>query len=351
MKILVTGATGFIGRHLAALLHRMGHQLVLPTRGSSAGGNGHSATLGGHSATLGDHSATLEGHSAAPKLRTEAGALPLWPIADMNDEQAWLAALEGVDVVVHLAGRAHVLQEQGDATALFHAANVALPLMLARLAAQSGVRRFVFVSSIGVMGPARATPFRVDDEPAPRELYAKSKWAAEQALKPLCAEHALALTIVRPPLVYGPAAPGNFGRLLKLAALPLPLPLGAVHNQRSFVSVQNLVDLLARCCEHPGAVGQTFLVSDGEDISTSALLRQLRQLQGKPAWLIPLPLPLLSLLCRVSGQAALQEKLLDSLQIDQQHTCQSLAWQPPLSVAQGLALAVKGAPAVTPVNR
>lgn len=311
MKIMITGATGFIGRHLAALTHQQGHQLVLPSRGNAK---------------------TLDAGSAV---------LPLWPISDFQSEAAWLAALDGVEVLVHLAGRAHVLNEgSADPAALFHSANVELPLLLAKLAAQRGVRRFVFVSSIGVMGKARSRPFSSKDEPAPCELYAQSKWAAEQALQQLCAELQLELTIVRPPLVYGPAAPGNFGRLVKLAALPLPLPLGAVHNQRSFVSVQNLADLLLCCCEHPAAAGQTFLVSDGDDISTTALLRKLRQLMGKPAWLVPFPVNWLGRLCRLLGQANMQEKLLDSLQIDQQHTCQTLNWQPPLSVDAGLKLAV-----------
>lgn len=311
MNILVTGASGFIGRHLIALLHQAGHQLVLPVRG--------------------------------PQRYLSAGdaQLPCVQIADMTDEHAWQQLLAGVEVVVHLAGRAHVLAETNeDPAPLFHAANVELPLRIARIAAHVGVRHFVFVSSIGVMGAARAQPFSADDMPQPRELYARSKWTAEQALQSMCRESSMTLCIVRPPLVYGPAAPGNFGKLLKLAALPVPLPLGAVDNQRSFVSVQNLADLLQRCCEHPAAAGQTFLVSDGEDISTSALLRQLRQLQGKPAWLVPVPLSWLRWLCRITGRQQLQEKLLDSLQVDQTHTCQTLAWQPPWSLQASLKAAV-----------
>lgn len=307
MKILLTGANGFIGRHLVPLLQSQGHHLVLPVR--------------------------------HPGL-TIAGATTQY-LNDFSDDSQWAMLLQDVDVIIHLAGRAHVMKEDcGDPSTLFQQANVDFPLRLAKIAVSCQVKRLVFVSSIGVMGPARTTPFSNRDLPAPAELYAGSKWQAEQALTTLSEQCGLELVIVRPPLVYGPDAPGNFGRLLRLAKLPLPLPLGAVHNQRSFISVQNLADFLSRCAVHVQAAGQTFLICDGQDISTTQLLLTVRRLLGRPAWLLPVPTSWLRWICQLLGASAIQQKLLDSLQIDQRHTTELLQWQPPLSVSEGLAQAV-----------
>ncbi|WP_430456086.1 NAD-dependent epimerase/dehydratase family protein [Rheinheimera sp.] len=307
MKILLTGANGFIGRHLVPLLQSQGHQLVLPVR--------------------------------HPGLKIAGTATQY--LNDFSDDNQWAILLQGVDVMIHLAGRAHVMKEdRGDPATLFQQANVDFPLRLAKIAVSCQVKRLVFVSSIGVMGPARTTPFSCQDQPAPVELYARSKWQAEQALTALSQQYGLELVIVRPPLVYGPNAPGNFGRLLRLAKLPLPLPLGAVHNQRSFVSVQNLADFLGRCAVHLNAAGQTFLVCDGQDISTTQLLLTVRRLLGRPAWLLPVPVRWLRWCCQYLGATAIQQKLLDSLQIEQRHTTELLQWQPPLTVMEGLAQAV-----------
>jgi nucleoside-diphosphate-sugar epimerase len=307
MKILLTGANGFIGRHLVQYLAVQGHELVLPVRHQSL---------------------SIAGHATCY-------------LQDFNDTAAWSALLQGVDVVIHLAGRAHVLKEEhGDPTQLFQQANVDFPLQLARIAAANQVRRMVFVSSIGVMGPAKSQPFSIADDPMPVEPYAKSKWQAEQVLTSFSQQHGLELVIVRPPLVYGPDAPGNFGRLLALAKLPLPLPFGAVHNQRSFISVQNMADVLSRCAEHPSAAGQTFLVCDGQDLSTAELLKIVRQHLGRPVWLLPVPVRWLRWLFQRLGVAGLSHKLLDSLQIDQRRTKELLQWQPPLSLAKGLAAAI-----------
>lgn len=307
MKILLTGANGFIGRHLVPLLLSQGHELVLPVR-----------------------------HQGLSIAQQAPHFLP-----DFADPAAWSALLQGVDVVIHLAGRAHVLKEEhGDPTQLFQQANVDFPLQLASIAAANRVRRMVFVSSIGVMGPAKAVPFSIDDQPMPVEPYAKSKWQAEQVLTAFSQQQGVELVIVRPPLVYGSGAPGNFGRLLALAARPLPLPFGAVHNQRSFISVQNLADFLSLCAVHPNAAGQTFLVCDGQDLSTTELLKTVRQLLGRPVWLLPVPVRWLRWLFQRLGAAGLSQKLLDSLQIDQRRTSELLQWQPPQSLAEGLAAAV-----------
>lgn len=307
MKILLTGANGFIGRHLVPLLLSKGHELVLPVRHQGL--------------TIAQHATHY--------------------LQDFADPAAWSALFQGVEVMIHLAGRAHVLKEEhGDPTQLFQQANVDFPLQLASIAAANRVRRMVFVSSIGVMGPARAVPFSIDDQPMPVESYAKSKWQAEQVLTAFSQQQALELVIVRPPLVYGPSAPGNFGRLLALAALPLPLPFGAVHNQRSFISVRNLADFLSLCAVHPNAAGQTFLVCDGQDLSTTELLKTVRQRFGRPLWLLPVPVRWLRWLFQQLGAVGLSQKLLDSLQINQSRTSELLQWQPPQSLAEGLAAAI-----------
>lgn len=307
MKILLTGANGFIGRHLVRHLLAQGHELVLPVRHQGL---------------------SIAGH-------------PTHYLDDFNNAGAWSALLQGLDVLIHLAGRAHVLKEEhGDPTQLFQQANVDFPLQLARIASANRVRRMVFVSSVGVMGPAQPQPFSITDQPTPVEPYAKSKWQAEQALTALSRQQGMELVIVRPPLVYGPEAPGNFGRLLALAKLPLPLPFGAVHNQRSFVSVQNLADFLSLCAVHPNAAGQTFLVCDGQDLSTTELLTVVRQQLGRPVWLLPVPARWLRWLFQRIGLTGLSNKLLDSLQIEQHHTTELLKWQPPQSLAEGLAAAI-----------
>lgn len=307
MKILLTGATGFIGRHLVPLLHSQGHILVMPVRRPDI---------------------KIAGHAT-------------YYLRDFDDNGAWSALMQGVDVLIHLAGRAHVLkEEQGDPTQLFQQANVDFPMRLARIAALNQVKRFVFVSSIGVMGPARTKPFSVENQPDPIEPYAKSKWLAECMLTEFSQQQGLELVVVRPPLVYGPGAPGNFGRLLSLAKLRIPLPFGAVHNQRSFISVQNLADFLRLCAEHSDAAGQTFLVCDGQDISTTELLTKIRRQLGRPIWLLPVPVSWLRWIFQRLGAAGLSQKLLDSLQIEQRRTIELLEWHPPLSVADGLAQAV-----------
>lgn len=307
MKILLTGATGFIGRHLVPQLLSQGHILVMPVRRPDM-------KIAGHATSY---------------------------LQDFDDNGTWSALMQGVDVLIHLAGRAHVLkEEQGDPTQLFQQANVDFPMRLAKIAASNQVKRFVFVSSIGVMGPATTKPFSVDNLPAPIEPYAKSKWLAECMLTEFSQQHGLELVIVRPPLVYGPGAPGNFGRLLSLAKLRMPLPFGAVHNQRSFISVQNLADFLRLCAVHSEAAGHTFLVCDGQDISTTELLTKIRHQLGRPIWLLPVPVSWLRWVFQRLGAAGLSQKLLDSLQIEQRRTIELLQWQPPLSVADGLAQAV-----------
>jgi len=229
-------------------------------------------------------------------------------------------------------------EEAADPLAEFRSVNVDGTLVLARQAAEAGVRRFIFISSIGVNGgETTAHPFTVDDSVSPHTPYAVSKHEAEVGLRALAEDTAMEIVIIRPPLVYGPNAPGNFYSLMKFLASRVPLPLGSVKaNRRSFVYLDNLIDLIVTCLDHPKAANQTFLVSDGEDLSTTDLLRRMGQALGKPARLIPVPQQLLTLAAKVLGKPGIAQRLCGSLQVDIAKTRELLGWNPPVSVDEGL---------------
>lgn len=258
-------------------------------------------------------------------------------VGDLSASTDWASALTDVEVVIHAAARAHVLSEvASDPLAEFRYVNVGGTLALARQAAQAGVRRFVFISSIGVNGNQSVRPFTTDDLPNPTEPYAVSKYEAELELRNLAEQTGMELVIIRPPLVYGPNAPGNFGRLIRVVSKGLPLPFGAIHNRRSLVALDNLVDLIVTCIDHPAAANQTFLVSDGEDLSTTELLRRMATALGKPARLLPVPSWLLEAGAAMLGKKALSQRLCGSLQVDISKTRELLGWTPPLSVDAAL---------------
>lgn len=266
----------------------------------------------------------------------ESGAVV---ISTLGADTDWSAALSGIDVVLHCAARVHVMQDSAiDPLAEFRKVNVDATVNLARQAAQAGVRRFVFVSSIGVNGNATdGIPFGVTDTLAPHSGYAISKAGAELGLRQLAIETGMEVTIVRPPLVYGPNAPGNMRSMMQALRKRLPLPLGCVtKNRRSLVALDNLVDLLLTCIDHPAAANQTFLVSDGEDISTVDLLRRLGAAMGYPARLVPVPTPVLWAGAYLLGKRDMAQQLLGSLQVDIEHTRHTLGWTPPVSVDEGL---------------
>jgi len=245
--------------------------------------------------------------------------------------------LSGVDVLIHAAARAHIMKDEvADPLAEYRRVNVEGTLNLARQAAAAGVKRFVFISSIGVNGNISIRPFRVDDHTNPAEPYAQSKWEAEQGLMKLAAETSMEVVIIRPPLVYGPGAPGNFGSLVRWVEKGIPLPLGAIHNKRSLVGIDNLVDLIIRCIDHPAAANQVFLAGDGEDLSTTELLRGVGKAMGKPARLIPVPAGLLQFGATLLGRKTMAQRLLGSLQVDISKTCELLDWKPPYTVEEGL---------------
>jgi nucleoside-diphosphate-sugar epimerase len=257
---------------------------------------------------------------------------------DLGPETNWQAALSGADTVVHLAARAHVLEEKtDDPLREFRLVNVEATWNLARQAAAGSVRRFVFVSSIGVNGNSTGlVPFSERDAPHPQEAYAVSKHEAEQALRDLAAHSSMETVVIRPPLVYGPEAPGNFGRLCRLVQRAPLLPFGSVDNRRSLIALDNLVDFIVTCMEHPSAANETFLVSDGEDLSTTDLMRRLARAMGKPSRLIPVPSALLMTGAALAGRRQMAQRLIGSLQVDISKARRILGWVPPVSVDEGL---------------
>lgn len=265
-------------------------------------------------------------------------------IGDINDKTDWSGALADCDVVIHLAARVHIMHDTtANALNEFRRMNVAATIHLAKQAAAAGVKRFVYVSSIGVNGASTtAKPFSENDTPQPHSPYALSKWEAEQPLHKIAAETGLEVVIVRPPLVYGPSAKGNFATLISVVRKGVPLPFKGVRNSRSFIYVENLADALIACATHEKAAGQTFLVSDGEDISLSDLLYKLSVLIGCKPRLFALPNWLLKLFFSLTGKPDLINKLIDSLQVDSGKIRQELNWQPPYSLDEGLRATVKG---------
>jgi UDP-glucose 4-epimerase len=304
--ILVTGAAGFVGRALTARL--------APRTGVRA------AT----------HAAPYEWHH--PNLTAFHGKL-------LSPEEDWSTELDGVDAVVHCAARVHVMRESGGDAAAYRRINVEGTLNLARQAAAAGARRFIFLSSIKVNGECTLPdrPFTADQAPAPSDPYGISKLEAEQGLRALARDSGLEVVIVRPCLVYGPGVKANFLTLMRILARGWPLPFGAVtRNRRSFVALDNLVDLLALCIDHPAAANRTFLVSDGEDLSTADWLERLGAALGRPARLFSVPAGWLEAAAAALGRADESRRLCQSLQVDMRQTREMLGWTPPLGVNEGL---------------
>jgi nucleoside-diphosphate-sugar epimerase len=304
--IFVTGGTGFVGSALLNRLLRDGYKTSANVRSSVSNIPG------------GVQSLLIGGITAATD---------------------WNAALKGVQVVVHCAARVHVMDDRSlDPLEAYRQVNVDGTLNLANQAAQAGVRRFVFVSSIKVNGEVSrpSQPFTADQVPAPLDPYGISKLEAELGLREIESKTGMEVVIVRPPLVFGPGVKANFASMMRWVVHEIPLPLGAIHNARSMVSLDNLVDLLVTCLEHPAARGQTFLVSDGEDLSTTELLRRTARAMGKKALLLPVPTFFLELSGALLGKRAVVQRLCGSLQVDIKKTKDLLGWSPPVSVDEGL---------------
>ena len=266
-------------------------------------------------------------------------------VGDLLPPTKWETALLGIDVVVHCAARVHVMHDDAsDPLDAYRIVNVDGTLNLARQAAQAGVRRFVFISSIKVNGEATqpGRPFTADDIPMPVDPYGVSKLEAEQGLQIIAAQTGMEVVIVRPPLVYGPGVKANFESMMRWLARGLPLPLAAVtENRRSLVALDNLVDLVVTCLKYPAAANQTFLVSDGEDISTADLLKRMGDAMGQPARLLYMPPALLKLGATLLNKPGIYQRLCGSLQLDITKTRQLLDWTPPVLVDEGLRCAVE----------
>ncbi|MDP2830248.1 MAG: SDR family oxidoreductase [Sulfuricellaceae bacterium] len=275
----------------------------------------------------------------AVRRAVRAGSLPeSVAVGDIGPDTDWRMALAGCDAVVHLAARVHVPRAEAAGTeAAFRTVNTAGTLNLARQAAAAGVSRFVFVSSIKVNGEGRAAPYHEADAAAPQDAYARSKWAAEQGLWAIAGETGLAVVVLRPPLVYGPGVGANFQRLLGWVAHGWPLPFAQVDNRRSLLYLGNLVDAIRVCLAHPAAAGKTYLVADGEEVSTPELLRRLARALRRPVRLHPLPVSWLRLAAAVSGRGAELDRLLGSLTVDTRGIRHDLGWHPPYTLDQGLA--------------
>lgn len=244
--------------------------------------------------------------------------------------------------LIHLAGRAHVMHETAENVYQAYAAvNIDYTLKIAELAMRLKIRRFVFLSSIKVNGEVSREPFAEVDTPAPLDAYGQTKLEAEIKLKQFCAAHQIELVIIRPPLIYGPGVKANFRQLIKICLLPLPLPFADVQNKRSFISLDNLADFIILCSWHPQAADQTFLISDGEDVSTATLIKTIRQLSKMNSRLIHLPVWLLTLLFKLTGNSCLSLRLIGSLQVDISKARALLGWKPKISFHEGISRTLK----------
>jgi len=300
MKVLVSGASGFIGRALSACLDSLGHEVTPVVRKPSA-------------------------------IRGECVVI---------NQVNWARALVGCTSVIHLAARVHVMSDTcPEPLQEFRRVNVEGTLNLARQAAASGVKRFIFLSSIKVNGECTESgrAFHAEDEPAPKDPYAISKYEAELALLKIASETGMEVVIIRSPLVYGPGVKANFQSMMRWLTWGVPLPLATfTDNRRSLVALDNLIDLIRVCIHHPNAANQIFLVSDGEDLSTAELLKRMGEAQGTPARLFYVPASVLRLGVSLLGKQNVYQRLCGSLQVDIDKTRQLLGWVPPIPVDEGL---------------
>jgi nucleoside-diphosphate-sugar epimerase len=309
MKILLTGGSGFVGAALAQSIAASHASLIAPSRARSDSDN---------------------------KEQHIGRALT---IGEINAATNWARCLKGVEIIVHCAAISEV-GKNPDVQQLhsLRSVNVDGTVNLARQAASSGVRRFIFLSSIKVNGDSTrlGAPFMYDDSPLPADAYGLSKLEAERGLQNIARDTGMEFVVIRAPLVYGPGVKGNFAMLMKLVEYGVPLPLSNIRNQRSFIGVDNLVDLVMACISNQKATNQIFLASDDHDLSTPELLRRLAKAAGKPSRLFRLPPKVLICTSRILGKTGIADRLCGSLQVDISKTKHLLGWQPPITVDKGL---------------
>lgn len=322
MNVLVTGINGFVGKSLIGALLEHQYQVVAAVRNQG-------------------------------KL---VANVKQFAVGDIDANTNYATSLGCVDTVVHLAARVHIMNDHAlDPLAEFRKVNVDGTLNLARQAAKAGVRRFIFISSVKVNGEITSSPnpspangrgvsiaFSEVDIPNPQDAYGMSKLEAEQGLLKIAQETGMEVVIIRPPLIYGPGVKANFASLLSVVKKGLPLPLGSIHNKRSFVYVDNLVSFIMRCIDHPAAVNQVFLVSDGQDLSTTELLKECASAMGVKSRLIPVPQKWLEVGAALLGKSDVAKRLCGDLQVDITKARELVGWSPPYSVAEGLKAAVSG---------
>lgn len=294
MDVLLTGATGFIGKHLQR----------------------------------------ISSFKNVVRSNSEHSLKNVFEISQLDESTEWANAFDGINCIIHLAGLAHSnLYTDKD----YLAVNVGGTLKLASAAAKAGVKRFIFVSSIGVNGSLTTNlPFSVNSTPSPHNPYSKSKHDAEEGLKTIAKQAGMELVIIRPTLVYGPDAPGNFGALVKLVKKSLILPFGSINNKRSFIAVQNLTDLLITCIKHPNVAGKIFIASDGPAVSTKDFTSAIAKGMGKCRLQLPVPMTAMRLVAKAFGKSSAVEQLFSNLEVDSSYVTQELGWKPPYTMEESM---------------
>jgi len=309
MNVLVTGAGGFVGKQLCKKLTADGVNVTGMAR-SPVDGLGNIKLI----------------------------------VKELNSDADLTTVLTGIDAVIHLAGRAHVMKETtGNPYQAYADINIGVTKRLAESAVKQGVKRFVFLSSVKVNGErTTTTPFTENDQPEPESDYGKTKYKAEKDLIQISEKTEMEVVIIRPPLVYGQGVKANFKSLIELCQSNMPLPLGAIHNKRSFIYIENLISFIIKCIDHPKAANQTFLISDDSDISTTQLIRYIKLASNKKTLLIPVPVTLLKGIFDIVGKASLSDRMCGDLQVDVNKAKTLLDWKPPYTVQHGIATTIGG---------